>query len=146
MAFALSTTERITAAPDVAIGALRDLAGYGRWVSIIGDVVRDGPDAWLVELRADLGPLRRSKRLRMVRLDAESSQSIRFSRSELDGRRHANWELRLAVEPNSDESLISVELDYDGRVPLGPFESLVKAEVSAAARRLESILSAEPER
>jgi hypothetical protein len=54
--------------------------------------------------------------------------------------------LRLAVEPNSDESLISVELDYDGRVPLGPFESLVKAEVSAAARRLESILSAEPER
>lgn len=143
MAFEFVTSEFVDAHPDRVLRELQDLAGYDRWVSIIGEVATDGPEAWIVELRADLGPLRRSKRLRMTRSDDQSSRSVRFQRSELDGRRHANWEMRLRVEPMVAASLVTIELGYDGRIPLGPFEPVVKTEVSAAARRLEAILSDE---
>lgn len=146
MAFELVTSELVGAHPDRVLEELHDLAAYVRWVSIIGDVATDGPGAWIVELRADLGPLRRSKRLRMIRSDDESPRTVRFLRSELDGRRHAAWEMRLSVEPAAESSLVSVELGYDGRVPLGAFERVVKAEVTAAAHRLETILTGESER
>ena len=56
-------------------------------------------DAWLIELRAHVGPLARSKRLRMVRTACEPvGRTVTFQRAELDGKRHAPWVLRAEVK------------------------------------------------
>src|SRR5690606_1974484 len=59
--------------PEALFRAVEDLSGYPRWLDMVrraepvepieGD---EGP-AWAVELRGRIGPLARSKRLRMVR-------------------------------------------------------------------------------
>ena len=54
---------------------VNDLGTYPRWLDIVGRAVPTAADpagddpgpAWLIDLRGQLGPLRRSKRLRMVR-------------------------------------------------------------------------------
>lgn len=62
---------------------------------------------WWVVLRAQLGPLARSKRLRMGRTVSTpprdgSPGHVRFERSETDGRDHADWTMEVtvgAIEP-----------------------------------------------
>ncbi len=106
-------------------GSVEDLAGYPDWLEIVeraepvalhpGD---DGDAAWLVDLRGRLGPLARSKRLRMVRTACEAPSRVRFERREHDGRSHSPWVLEAEVTPAGDPadeaSRLVMHLHYGG--------------------------------
>ena len=80
----------------------------------------DGRPAWHVELRARLGPMARSKRLRMVRTVHDAPSAAVFERAELDGRKP------LAVGAHGrgpgdgdDECELDVDLHYGGSLWTG---------------------------
>src|SRR5207237_670809 len=61
-----------------------ELDRYPAWLDIVRSVVPDGEGAWVVDLRARLGPFSRSKRLRMERTQLVTDRHARFERNELD--------------------------------------------------------------
>ena len=78
--------------------------------------------AWIVELRAQVGPFARSKRLRMVRSVHEPTERVRFERAERDGRSHAPWTLEVELEPDREASTstrLTMRLHYGGRLFTG---------------------------
>lgn len=79
---------------------VEDLADYPPWMGLVHRVAAlpptpHGDPAWDVELRAQVGPFARSKRLRMVRAVHDPPHCVVFEREELDGRDHAPWVLRV---------------------------------------------------
>ena len=92
---------------DDLFAAVEDLGAYPSWLGIVTRAEVDDADptggdpgpAWTVDLRGRLGPLARSKRLRMVRTAHEAPGHIRFERRELDGRSHSAWVLDAEVTP-----------------------------------------------
>ena len=60
--------------------ALADLSTYPEWLALVTEAEPQGDHTWLVTLRARLGPLARSKRLRMVRTQL-LDDSVRFERA-----------------------------------------------------------------
>jgi hypothetical protein len=100
-----------------------DLTMYPQWLSLVASVAAEdsssgAAEAWKVELRARVGPLARSKRLRMVRTKVSEHGAV-FERHESDGRSHSAWVLRadvVATEAGSDlimtlEAEFGVEFD-----------------------------------
>ena len=91
---------RCDAPRDAVRAVVADLGTYPSWLDI---VPRAEPDddpsgaAWSIDLRGQVGPLRRAKRLRMVRTLDEPT-SVRFERRELDGRAHSVWMLDASIE------------------------------------------------
>ena len=87
--------------PEVLFEWVEDLGRYPSWLDIVPraePVRRTGEQpAWSVDLRGRLGPLARSKRLRMVRTVHQPPSTAVFERLELDGRSHAPWVLRAEV-------------------------------------------------
>ncbi len=102
-----------------------DLGAYPSWLPLVhaatpsGEVDADGATAWLVELRARVGPFARSKQLRMARTDLEIDRSATFERAEIDGRDHARWALRAELEPTPHGTLVPMHLAYEGRLWTG---------------------------
>ncbi|MEM7287034.1 MAG: SRPBCC family protein [Actinomycetota bacterium] len=123
---------------------LRDLANYPDWLEIVrraeptdghpGDV---GP-AWMVTLRAKVGPLARSKRLRMVRT-VDAPDRLRFERAEVDGRDHAAWILDARLT-GVDPCSVTVELRYEGRLWSAPLEAVLGSQVDDAIPRLRALV------
>jgi hypothetical protein len=73
-----------------------DLANYSSWLEFVHKVELVGESTetdatWFVELRAKLGVLARSKRLRMTRTLCEHPKLVVFERREQDSRRHSEW-------------------------------------------------------
>ena len=89
--------------PEELFAWVDDLGRYPDWLDIVPRAVAvephpdDAGPAWSVDLRGRLGPLARSKRLRMVRTALEPGR-VRFERVEHDGRRHSPWVLEAAVD------------------------------------------------
>lgn len=126
-------TATIDADPDRIIETLADLTTYPNWLDLVAAVEPDGDQAWLVTLRARLGPLARSKRLRMVRAHLDDT-SVRFERVEVDMRDHAEWTLSADVT----EGTVQVHLHYSGDLWTAPVErALVGYERRAAAALTE---------
>jgi hypothetical protein len=79
------------------------LERYPEWMTLVHQAVPLDDDlrgpAWSVELRTRVGPLARSKRLRMVRTTAVAERHAVFERAEIDGRRHSPWILEVRLEP-----------------------------------------------
>jgi hypothetical protein len=135
-----------------------DLETYPRWMRLAHRVDRevpasgaidssasgagDGP-AWLVELRARVGPMARSKRLRMVRSERIDGHRVVFSRDEMDGRSHAAWVLTAEVEPHADGSRLHVHLHYGGGLWTGGLMERVLTEEITRGREALSALVAE---
>lgn len=121
--------------------ALADLGTYPEWLTLVTGVAPDGPDAWLVTLRARLGPLARSKRLRMVRTEL-LEHSVRFERAETDGRDHAAWVLTASLEPTGESTCdVKVHLHYGGALWSAPLEIVLASFEGSAAERLSAYLS-----
>ncbi len=121
--------------------ALADLGTYPAWLTLVTGAEPDGADAWLVTLRARLGPLARSKRLRMVRTEL-LEHSVRFERAETDGRDHAEWVLTASLEPAGDStSEVKVHLHYGGALWTAPLEIVLASFEGSAAERLSAYLS-----
>ena len=108
-------------AADVLFANIDDLAEYPGWLEIVeraevvaADPADDGDAAWLVDLRGRLGPLARSKRLRMVRTACDAPTLVRFERREHDGRDHSPWVLEATVVETEVGSRLEMHLHYGG--------------------------------
>lgn len=92
--------------PERAFELVDDLSRYPAWMDLVHDVVEvssPGGDlrTWDVELRAQVGPFARSKRLRMVRSVHEPLHRVVFERAEIDGRRHSTWILAATLDADA---------------------------------------------
>lgn len=126
------------------MGALADLATYPEWLSLVhaAEPDPDEPATWHVTLRARLGPLARSKRLRMTRTLLDDSR-VRFERNEIDDRQHAEWILEATVDPTSGTggSDVVVHLHYSGALWSAPLEIALASFEGTAAERLTAYLA-----
>lgn len=128
--------------PDVLFAWVDDLGRYPRWLDIVpraeptAGVDGDPGPAWQVDLRGRLGPLARSKRLRMVRAEVEPGRRVRFERREHDGRSHSPWVLEATVEPHADGSRLSMHLHYGGGLWGPVLERMLGDEIERSRPRL----------
>ena len=129
-------------APDDLFAWVDDLGRYPEWLDIVpravttGQVSGDEGPAWLVDLRGRIGPLARSKRLRMVRTRHEPSVVAAFERREVDGRRHSPWVLTATVEPTESGSRLSMQLHYGGGLWGPVLEPLLRDAIERSRPRL----------
>jgi hypothetical protein len=141
--------------PEVLTAWVSDLGRYPRWLEIVPRAVPaaaadgDPGPAWEVDLRARLGPLARSKRLRMVRTElqpatASAGSVVRFERRQLDGRRHSPWVLEAVVEPLDGGSRLTMHLHYGGGFAGPVLERLLGDEVERSRPRLLELVAGGP--
>jgi Polyketide cyclase / dehydrase and lipid transport len=127
-------------APAHLFARVDELTDYPSWMPLAHrvDVTEPEPDgrpAWMVELRARLGPFARSKRLRMVRvLHDVPTTHARFERIEHDGRNHSPWVLDVNVVAATDGSRLDMALHYGGVLWTGGVMERVLAEQIVAGR------------
>lgn len=133
----------LDAPPERVFPLVADLAHYEQLLDIVHrvtpdrDLPEDGSQAWSVTLRAELGPLARSKRLRMERTVHEPLSVVRFERTEQDGRDHSLWVLEAAVRATDEGSQVTMMLDYGGRLWSGVLDGVLEAQVASAGRNLQ---------
>lgn len=129
-----------------------DLASYPRWMPLVHSASAlpsaSGLEAaWQVELRGRIGPLARSKRLRMVRTAHEPDRRVRFERRELDGRSHSPWVLDAVVAEEAGGAVLTIHLHYGGALWTGGLlERALSDDIERARERLLALLSASPRR
>lgn len=129
--------------PEAVFPWVADLDRYQAWLDIVPRAETDGDGAWLVWLRGRLGPLARSKRLRMRRTSLEPGRSVRFERDERDGRQHSAWVLEAEVVPADGGSSLTMHLHYGGGL-FGPvLERLLGDEIERSKGRLLDLLERE---
>jgi len=95
-----------------------------------------------VEMGASVGPLRRTKRLRMVRRVNEAERIV-FQRRETDGSSDHEWLLTVDLVPDEPElrTNVNVALHYGGTLP--PLvDRILAVEVGRAGPRLVRLVSA----
>jgi hypothetical protein len=145
-----------TLAADVPVDALfdvvEDLGTYPDWLDIVSraepvDVVAadaaepegrvDGA-AWSVDIRGQVGPFRRSKRLRMVRTRCERPNEVRFERREHDGRRHSEWVLSAELLDPASGGVpeLRMRLHYGGNLWVPMLDRLLSDEIERSRPRL----------
>lgn len=132
--------------PDALLAVVRDLDRYPEWLSILPRTqteVGSDPAAWSVELRATIGPLARSKKLRMVRV-VDDAASVRFERAETDGRSHSPWVLEATVAPIDSGASLTMSLHYGGSLGGGIVERLLRDEIESSRQRLRALVEAGP--
>jgi hypothetical protein len=109
------------ASPEGLFEQVAVLDNYPLWMRLVHRVTPldadDGRLAWWVELRAKVGPLARSKQLRMVRTVFEPGRRVRFERIQHDDRDHAEWILRAEVGPQTEGGThLTMHLEYTGEL------------------------------
>lgn len=146
-----------TASPDDLFDVVSDLETYPHWLDVVDSVDRaDADDAWIVTLRARVGPFARSKRLRMVRVEQASgdgsepgsgARSVRFERHEVDGKEHSAWDLAANVSGSGQEangearSTVELDLHYDGSMWDGLLDGVLDAAADRAAAKLQDYVA-----
>ena len=124
-----------------------DLTHYPAWMGLVHRVEALPPNesqgAWLVELRARVGPLARSKRLRMVRtVHDPMGKLVVFERREADSRRHSAWVLTASVIESAGESTLHMHLHYDGGLWTGGvLERVLADQITSGRERLVALVS-----
>lgn len=138
--------------PPALFAAVDDLDRYPSWLEIVPRAVRLPPGpaalgtdppapAWSVDLRGRVGPLARSKRLRMERSAHEPPVHVRFERVETDGRHHSPWVLDASVGATGAGSRLTMVLHYGGGL-FGPIlERVLVEEIERSKARLLSLLA-----
>ena len=117
-----------------------DLSTYPQWNGLVHSAAREPGDgsAWDVELRARLGPLARSKRLRMVRTirDAEKFRVV-FERDQADGRNHSPWVLDASIVERDGLCRLTMRLHYGGGLWTGgALERVLAEQITSGRERL----------
>ena len=125
-----------------------DLANYSSWLEFVHKVELVGESTetdttWLVELRAKLGVLARSKRLRMTRTLCEHPKVVVFERREQDSRRHSEWILRATVSQTATGAKLETNLHYSGNLFTGDMlERALSDQIATGREKLIQQLSA----
>ena len=125
-----------------------DLANYSTWLEFVHKVELVGESTetdvtWLVELRAKLGVLARSKRLRMTRTLCEHPKLVVFERREQDSRRHSEWVLRATVSQTATGAKLETNLHYSGNLFTGGMlERALSDQIATGREKLIQQLSA----
>lgn len=150
---------KVDAAPDDVFAVVADLGHYDQLLDIvhktdvepipaprptdadIADEITDGAPAWSVTLRAKLGPLARSKRLRMVRALHQPPGAVRFERQELDGREHSTWTLSVTVAPTPTGSQVIMALEYGGGLWSSALGGILETQVERASANLRRMVT-----
>lgn len=145
----MEITERlhVPCQPSVLYEHVDDLDRYPSWMRLVHASERTddtpGLPAWNVELRARVGPLARSKRLRMVRAEAVPNQLVVFERAELDGRAHARWALRAELQPAPGGSALTMHLFYSGSLWTGGLlDRVLEEEIRRGSASLIKLVTA----
>ena len=133
--------------PGELFGWVEDLTRYPQWLEIVTraePMEDDGNEpAWAVDLRGRMGPLARSKRLRMVRTGHDVPHHVVFERAELDGRNHSPWMLRAEVLEGAKDpegSTLRMTLTYGGGL-FGPvLERVLRDEIERSRARLLALV------
>lgn len=132
-------------APELLFEHVDDLGDYPAWMPLIHDVQRlDGEaPAWTVELRAQVGPFARSKRLRMERTELHQDRVAVFERREADGREHSEWILRADLDVDDDgRTILTMTMSYGGSLWAGPIlERVLDDQVRRGSERLLALVS-----
>lgn len=138
--------------PSELLPWVEDLSRYPSWMRLAHRVDAEPDDpagpAWSVELRAHIGPLARSKRLRMVRVAAAPGDEhhIVFERRESDGRRHSPWVLTVDVSADrdadgADVTHLAMHLHYGGKLWTGGvLERVLTDEIERGRDRLVALV------
>jgi hypothetical protein len=146
-----SFTATIDSSPNDVFEIVADLSTYPNWLGLVSEVAAtEDESAWMVTLRARIGPLARSKRLRMVRSvhrvdEATGGGEVRFERLETDGRDHSEWVLASVVEPAADGaagSTVTMELTYGGSLWSGLLDGPLEAAAEEATEQLRRYAAA----
>ena len=125
-----------------------DLANYSSWLEFVHKVelVSESTETdatWHVELRAKLGVLARSKRLRMTRTLCEHPKVVVFERREQDSRRHSEWILRATVSQTATGAKLETNLHYSGNLFTGGMlERALSDQIATGREKLIQQLSA----
>ena len=137
--------------PDALFEWVGGLDTYDRWLGIVPRTTDAEPidgdpgPAWHVTLRGRLGPLARSKRLRMVRTEhrrpagAEPGVAV-FERREVDGREHAAWRLTATVDATPTGSRLDMQLHYGGSLWVPLLDRLLTSEIEESRSRLRALV------
>lgn len=133
-----------------------NLETYPEWLELVTEANQavaedadEGP-AWVITLRAKIGPFSRSKRLRMVRTATGPTGHV-FERREVDGRDHSSWVMSANVHPGGanadaqDSSCVEITLSYGGSLWSGALESVLGSVLNNAGERLSEFAS-QPQR
>ncbi|MFN8052706.1 MAG: SRPBCC family protein [Acidimicrobiales bacterium] len=130
---------------DALYAVVADLGTYPRWLDIVSRAVEapaadgDAGPAWSIDLRGQLGPLRRSKRLRMVRVTADAPTRVRFERRELDGRDHSPWVMEGAIDSGPGSSELTMRLHYGGSLWVPMLDRVLRDEIERSRARLVEV-------
>ena len=135
-------------AADALFSVVGDLGTYPEWLDIVPRAEpapcadADAGPAWSVDLRGQLGPLRRSKRLRMVRTVSTPSELAVFERREIDGRSHSDWIMRARIDrgASTGTSRLTMELHYGGSMWVPMLDRLLAEEIERSRTRLLHLL------
>jgi hypothetical protein len=123
-----------------------DLERYPQWLEIVTRAVSADPDpadvgpAWFVQLRGKIGPLSRSKQLRMVRTVSDAPHAVTFERRETDGQTHSPWVLQATIDQREGSSHLAMRLHYGGGLFEPIVERLLRHEIDAARDRLAALV------
>ena len=123
-----------------------ELERYPQWLEIVTRATAadahpgDAGPAWFVQLRGKIGPLSRSKQLRMVRTVADDPHAVIFERRETDGQTHSPWVLRATIDHHDGTSHLAVTLHYGGGLFEPIVERLLRNEIDAARQRLAALV------
>ena len=135
----------LNASPDDVAQWLVDLGRYPQWMPMVHSAVADGDSAWLVELRAKVGPFARSKRLRMERTADETVDGVRtvvFDRREPDGSQHSRWSMTARISPESGGTLVSIDLEYGGALwTAGVLDKVLASNIDEGKKGLARVVS-----
>jgi len=119
-----------------------DLDRYPHWLTIVPSAEPEAgsrPDAWAVELRAKVGPIARSKRLRMIRT-VDDPTHVRFERAETDGRSHSPWVLDVTLGATDTGTRLTMGLHYGGSMGAGLFQRLLEDEIESSKETLRTLV------
>lgn len=141
----LTASTTLDATPHRVFAEVADLATYPHWLGIVHAAVPDpagddGP-AWSVEIGARVGPFKRTKRVRMVRVVCDEPTAVRFERAENDNRDHSAWVLRADLRPLDAGVEVTMHLHYGGSAWLPGLDLVLGQEVRRAGARLQSRLA-----
>ena len=135
----------IAAPPEAVFVHLGDLSAYPAWTGLVSRAASlpqgdDGRPAWAVDLRGHVGPLARSKRLRMVRARHDPPHLVVFERAEADGRAHASWTLTAELNEVDGGCRVTMTFAYGGGLWGPVVERLLGDEIDRSKRDLATLV------